>query len=189
MHARSIAAQRRWSWPLPFACAWAWALSACPAEPCEEPPREVALAGVEGDPNLGTFRGSLLWLQTGQETELVVHAEPEVSAVDMSCSRPFVEVQYRAESADGLLALLVPGDLLVEDDGSVSFESASLTADAQALVDAGKLPEAIGIGARDPDATLTLTVESDGTWSAVVTVSTSTDSFSAAAATLQRDPS
>jgi hypothetical protein len=168
---------------------WALTLGACPAEPCEAPTRQVILKGAEVDPHLGTFRGPLLWLQTGQETELVVQATTEETAVEMSCQPPSVEVQYRIESGDGVVELGLTNHLLADIDGWLDFQGIDAAADAHAVIDAGKLPEAPGVGERQPAARLNVMVESDGTWSVVLAVSTSGDYLNAAAASLRRDPS
>ena len=168
-------------------CAAVAGLGACPDEPCHEPNREVVLAGPEADPNLGTFRGQLLWLQTGQETELRVRATPEQASVEMACERGVVDVAFEIDSADGVLSLRVQAPLEVERDGRVRFSGAGAELDTQTLAGAGKLPEAPDLSARFPHATLTLLPEEDGSWSAVVAISTSTDYFNAAVASLLRD--
>jgi hypothetical protein len=149
----------------------------------------VELAGPERDPNLGTFRGQLIWLQTGEQTEVVVQVEPDAPSMEVSCERAYAEVHYRIDSADGVLTLLVAAQLPLAEEGIVSFDGAVFAPDAGAIAAAGKLPEAPGIAERAPEATLTLSEESDGTRSLVLVVSTSTDYFNVAIATLQRDAS
>ncbi len=178
----------RW---LPALVASSWALGACPSEerPCQIEPHTVELAGAERDPNLGTFRGQLLWLQTGEQTEVVVEVEPDAPSVELSCERSYAEVHYRVDSGDGVLALVAPAQVALAEEGTVSFDGAVFEPDARAIADAGKLPEAPGINARAPEATLTFSGESDGTRSLVLVVSTSTDYFNVAIATLQREAS
>lgn len=152
-------------------------------------PHVVELAGPERDPNLGTFRGQLLWLQTGEQTEVVVEVEPDAPSAEISCERAYAEVHYRVHSADGVLALFEPAQLALAEAGTVRFDGAVFAPDARAIAGAGKLPEAPGIGERAAEATLTLALDDDGTRSLVLVVSTSTDYFNVAVASLQRDAS
>lgn len=176
----------RW---LPALVASALALAACPSkqQPCEIEPHVVELAGPERDPNLGTFRGQLLWLQTGEQTEIVVEVEPDALSVEISCEHPYANVHYRLESTDGVLALFESAQLALDEAGTISFDGAVFEPDARAIAGAGKLPAAPSIGEQAPKATLTLAVQDDGTRSLVLVVSTSTDYFNVAVATLQRD--
>jgi hypothetical protein len=166
-------------------------LSACPkkAEPCREPVRQVDLAGPDANLSLGTFRGPLTWLQTGEQTELVVRTTPRESVVELSCASGSVQLDTQIDSADGLLSFDLLQNADVNGDGVVTFAGVSVAADALALAEAGKLPDASNIAERQPSATVGFAQRDDGTWAASVTVSTSTDYFHAAVGTLERDPS
>ena len=166
-------------------------LSACPTEtePCREPVRQVALAGADANPGLGTFRGQLIWLQTGEPTELVVRTTPRESVVELSCASGSVQLDTHLDSADGLLSFDIQQNADVNGEGVVTFTGVSVAADALALAEAGKLPDASDIAERQPSATVAFAQQDDGTWAASVTVSTSTDYFHAAIGTLERDPS
>jgi hypothetical protein len=144
--------------------------------------------GPEADPSLGTFRGQLIWLQTGEETELVVQTTPRESVVEVSCVPGSVQLDTHIDSADGVLSFDLEQSADVDGDGLVAFAGVSVPADALALAQAGKLPEAGDIAERQPSATLAFAQQEDGTWAVSVTVSTSTDYFHAAVGTLERDP-
>jgi hypothetical protein len=118
-----------------------------------------------------------------------VQTTPRESVVEVSCGAGSVELDTQIDSADGLLSFDLEQNANVNGEGVVTFYGITLAADALALAGAGKLPDAGNIAERQPSATLTFAREDDGTWAADVTVSTSTDYFHVAVATLERDPS
>jgi hypothetical protein len=163
------------------------AISGCPSqEPFTMAP-PVALVGPELDPNLGTFRGQLTWLQTGAETELVVEAIPLDSFSCEGCWPRQVDVGYQLESGDGILSFNEVQARDVDDAGFVLGDSFGLAPDAQKLVTAGTLPDAPGIASREPRATFTFELESAGTWSGTLVVQSSSDYLHTAIVNLARD--
>jgi hypothetical protein len=162
-------------------------VSGCPREGDFPVAPSIALVSPELDPNLGTFRGLMTWLQTGVETELVLHAMPLDSFSCEACSERRVAVEYQLESGDGVLSFDEVQERGVDDAGFVLADYLELSPDAQALVAAGMLPEAPGIASRNPQATFTFEPESDGSWSGTLVVKSSSDYLHTAVVSLARD--
>lgn len=144
------------------------------------------LAPPEEDPNLGAFEGSLSWLQTGEETKLRVSMTTEATSATKSCNSAQVDLAVAADTMDGVLHDTQQVRAYVSDAGLLAPSTLVLTIELLALVGGGKLVEAPGIENRNANATLSLEPQSDGTWSATVTVQSPSDRLTVALATLAR---
>jgi hypothetical protein len=160
-------------------------LSACPDD-CEEGSTELQLVGQAEDPHLGSFAGSLTWLQTDEPAELELALSRPASTVTQSCGRAQVEVGYQLTSSDGLVTRRGTMPWSVDRDGFLIARSWQFQIDAAALIDGNKLPEAPGIAERQPVALVFMDPQPGGTWSVRIAVRSSSDELSVAAASLER---
>jgi len=159
----------------------ALALTGCPSEhePVACEPTESEIAGELNDPLLGVFRGSLTWLQTGEETDFDVRARPNV-ATAADCGYREVNVTYSLESGDGVLRLEEVESVQVDSEGFIVPGTLTFEVDAHLLIEAGKLAEASNLGDRDPSGALSLGLSDAGGYSGSLVVTSSMDRLNVA---------
>lgn len=157
----------------------------CPSQ-CLTPDGEVELVGIDEDPSLGTFEGTVSWLQTGEQSMLRLIITPLADVAMRKCDYATVSVSYELESADAVLVQQHTTDGWADDKGKVTHGPLWLTLDPAALIDDGKLPNAPGIGERNPSARLTLEWREGGDWTGAIEVRTAHEELTAALVTLSR---
>jgi hypothetical protein len=165
--------------------AWLGGVAGCPRV-CEQPDVEIALVGVEADPNVGSFEGPLTWLQTDEQVTLRVTVTPLADAVMRKCDQAVLDVSYELESSDAAIVVRQRARVWVDDTGRVAPSKWVAVLDAAALVAHGKLPDAPGIADREPTATLELEPREAGGWSGSIAVRTEHEELTAALVTLSR---
>jgi hypothetical protein len=161
-------------------------LGGCPAEGCEGPAGTVALVGSPEDPALGSFNGTIDWLQAGDQTAMHVNLEPAESISRTWCGGGSVPTNVAVNTTDDVLALMAQEELPFESSGLIRPDTVHVSLDTAELVAAGKLPEAPDILSRNPATTLVLELRADGTYSVVIQVQTTRDNFYVAEGTLTR---
>jgi hypothetical protein len=162
-------------------------LSGCPDDDdCTEPEQPVELAPAEADPNLTTFEGTFTWLQTGDEAKLRFSTSRVASLGTKTCGQIAMEVEQELETTDGLVSVEGVSQQAATDDGFLIVRTQWFTLDPRPWIEAGRVPDAPGILARNPTAVATLAPEADGTWTAMFVVETSSDHMTVGSATLSR---
>lgn len=162
-------------------------LNGCPRE-CEQPDADIHLVSAEQDPTLGTFEGQLDWLQSADQTSLRLQVSRQAEMARRSCDYAQVDLTWALESDDGAISEMHTARVGVDDAGVTIPQSQAFGIDVLALVQHGKLPDAPGIAARNPTATLSLVATSENELSVTVTVKSTTDHLTVAAGTLVRTP-
>ncbi len=176
---------RRWHILL-VACASS-GLVGCPAQKGECSEQKNVLVGATDDPLLGTFKGSLSWLQTGENTTV----ELTTTALDTDveypgCGEDAARVEVTISTGDGVLGKTSLERWVVNVHGRISFEFIHVAVDATDIVEAGKLPDAVDILDRNPEAVFVLTLGEMGMYDAALTVTSASDHLTAAMGTLQK---
>ena len=161
-------------------------LNGCPRE-CQEADGEIALVAVDEDPTFGVFEGPLEWLQTADQSNLRITVTRDAETATRSCDYAQVAVTYKLQTSDGSVTGMRGTLIDVTNDGMTISRTQSLTIDASALIDNGKLPDAPGIESRGPIATLVLEQTPDGL-SATISVRSSSDQMTVALGTLVKSP-
>lgn len=144
--------------------------------PCSDPGVNVELLG-ELDPAIGTFEGTISWLQTGEDTVLtLVVTEPETETL-LQCDIAKTKVELSTSTEDGLLVEAWSAQSDVSEAGNLTVSEFSIAIEPLLLVQAGKVPEAPDILTRNPAAILTLNRRNGGIYDAQLTLRSATDSL------------
>lgn len=153
---------------------------------CDEPPVPAEVAGSTRDSALGTFEGTLSWLQTGEETGLKVLLRANETEGVTECEQSSVPVQVDVATEDEVLVRTFRNERALDDDGFLVGTQFSFGFGPAIIVGAGKVPEAPGLLERSPTALLTVAWTGEGTYDVTLTIHSSSDKLHVALGSVQK---